>query len=344
MTLLRAPTVRPLISVSFGIARRAALVFALGLPAAPLALAQSPAPAAAAPAAAAPAAPLGEALQGDALRAYNDGKLLFGDGDAAGAIAKFRRAHELSKDARLLWNMAVCEKELRHYASAARLVSDYLAEAKNLSAESRSNAEQTREALRGFYSELTLQGVAPGARVTVDGVSAGTTPFRGPMPIDLGRRRVRIELDGYEPFERQVDVPGATPITLQVQLVKLRNSSTLSVASAGARDVISVDGKVVASGHWQGSLPPGAHAVRVTAPGKKAYEMQVELLGNSSKSLQVSLEDERKGLPVWAWVAGGAALAAGAGLGGYFLFRSDEREREVPRGQLGTVILPASFR
>ena len=277
------------------------------------------------------------------MKAYDDGKLLFGDGDAAGAIAKFRRAHELSKDARLLWNMAVCEKELRHYASAARLVGDYLAEAQNLSPESRSNAEQTREALRGIYSELTLQGVAPGARVTVDGASVGTTPFRGPMPIDLGRRRVRIELAGYELFERQVDVPGATPITLQVGLVKQRSSASLSVTSTGARDVISVDGKVVASGHWQGALPPGSHAVRVSAPGKKPYEAQLELLANGSKSLQISLEDERRGVPLWAWVAGGAAVAAGASIGGYFLFRSDERQRETPRGELGTVILPASF-
>lgn len=337
VALLRKSSVRPFLTSSFGLARRAALLFALGVPAAPVAHAQGTAPAAT-------TAPLGESLKGEALKAYNDGKLLFGDGDASGAIAKFRRAHELSKDARLLWNMAVCEKELRHYASAARLVGDYLAEAKNLSAESRSNAEQTREALRGFYSELTLAGVPAGARVTVDGLSAGTAPFRGPLPIDLGRRRVRVELEGFEPFERQIDVPGATPITLPVELVKLRNTSTLSVASTGARDVISVDGKVVASGHWQGTLPQGPHAVRVTAPGKKPYEAQLELLANSSKSLQVALEDERKGVPLWAWVAGGAAVAAGAGIGGYFLFRADERERETPRGQLGTVILPASFR
>lgn len=325
------------VAFSWGVARRTALVLALGLPATPAAFAQTPAPAAA-------AAPLAESLKGEALKAYNDGKLLFGDGDAAGAIAKFRRAHELSKDARLLWNMAVCEKELRHYASAARLVGEYLAEGNSLSAESRANAEQTREALRGFYSELTLEGVPAGARVTLDGASVGTTPFRGPMPIDLGRRRLRIELDGYEPFERQLDVPGATPISLPVQLVKQRNTSSLSVVSSGARDVISVDGKVVGSGRWQGPLAPGAHGVRVTAPGKKPYEAQLELAANSSKSLQIALEDERKGLPVWAWVAGGAVVAAGAGIGGYFLLRSDERERDVPRGQLGTVILPASFR
>jgi hypothetical protein len=270
--------------------------------------------------------------------------LLFEDGDAAGAIAKFRRAHELSKDPRLLWNMAVCEKELRRYASAARLVGQYLAEGKSISAESRANAEQTREALRGFYSELTLEGVGPGARVSVDGVSMGTTPFQGPMPIDLGRRRVRVELAGYEPFERQLDVPGATPITLKVQLVKQLSSSKLSVASAGARDVISIDGKVVGNGRWEGSLAKGVHVIRVTAPGKKAYETHLELAPGSSRSLQVALEDERKGLPLWVWVAGGAVAAAGAGVGGYFLFKPDDPGRETPRGKLGTVILPASFR
>jgi hypothetical protein len=128
-----------------------------------------------------------------------------------------------------------------------------------------------------------------------------------------------------------------------VQLVKQLSSSKLSVATTGARDVISIDGKVVGNGRWQGTLPQGAHVIRVTAPGKKAYETHLDLAAGSSWSLQVALEDERKGLPLWAWIAGGAAVAAGAGVGGYFLLKPDDPGRETPRGKLGTVILPASF-
>jgi len=286
---------------------------------------------------------LAESLTEEARQAYDAAKLLFDDGDANGAIAKFRRAHELSQDPRLLWNMAVCEKELRHYASAARLVARYLKEgADKISAESRSNAQATQEALRGFYSELTLKGVPAGAAVSIDGTSMGTAPLTGPVPVDLGRRRIRVELAGFAPFDSQLDVPGATPIELEVKLVRDPTSATVSVESAGPKDVITVDGKVVGSGRWQGSLPAGQHVIRVTAPGKKPYETHVQLTAKASRTLQVTLEDEG-GKPLWPWIAGGAAVLVGAGIGGYFLFKPEDEPGTPPQGKLGTVFLPLGF-
>jgi hypothetical protein len=287
---------------------------------------------------------LSESLSGEAKQAYDSAKLLFEDGDAAGAITKFRRAHELSKDPRLLWNMAVCEKELRHYAAAARLVNQYLEEgAGKISAESRQSALATQEALRGFYSELTLDKLPPGARVTIDGVSAGTSPLRGPIPVDLGRRRIRVERDGYEPFERQLEVPGSTPISLEVVLTPAQTSAALSIKSTGPKDVISIDGKAVGSGQWQGSLPAGEHTVRVTAPGKKPYEAHLQLVAKGSRSLQVTLEDEKKGA-LWPWLVAGGAVVVGASIGGYFLFRPEDEPGKAPQGKLGTIYLPAMLR
>lgn len=298
-------------------------------------------PAAAFAQSAATPAPLSETLKGEAKQAYDGAKLLFDDGDPAGAFTKFNRAYELSKEPRLLWNMAICEKELRHYASAARLVGRYLSEAgRTISAESRANALATQKALRGFYSELTLRSLPVGARVSVDGVSAGAAPLKDPVPVDLGQRRIRVELDGHEPFERQLDVPGATPVTLEVSLVPLKSASSLSVSTKGRTDVISVDGKVVGNGHWQGSLPAGEHVVRVTAPGKKAFQSHIQLSSGGSRTLEVTLEDEKKAA-VWPWLVGGAVLLAGAGVGGYFLLRPDNESGKVPQGDLGSIYLPA---
>jgi hypothetical protein len=284
---------------------------------------------------------LSESLKGEAKQAYDSGKLLFEDGDAAGAITKFRRAYELSKDPRLLWNAAVCEKELRHYAAAARLVTQYLNEGSGkISAESHDNAVATQQALRGFYSELTLEKLPPGARVSIDGVSVGTAPLQGPVPVDLGRRRVRVERDGFEPFERQLEVPGATPVSLEVVLAPSSTNGTLEVRSQGAHDIISIDGKAVGSGQWQGSLIAGEHVVRVTAAGKKPYESRVQLSIKGSRSLQVVLEDEKKGA-VWPWlVAGGAAVVVGASIGGYFLLKPKDEPGKAPEGALGTIHLP----
>src|ERR1700684_4579575 len=60
--------------------------------------------------------PLSQSLTGEAKAAYDAAKMLLGDGDFAGAAIKFRAAYDQSGDARLLWNIAACEKNRRHYA------------------------------------------------------------------------------------------------------------------------------------------------------------------------------------------------------------------------------------
>src|SRR5215217_2924669 len=85
---------------------------------------------------------LSETLTGAAKTEYDSGKLLYEDGDFAGAALKFQRAYELSGDARLLWNRAAAEKNLRHYAQVRTLVREYLAKGGPLvSPEERADAE-----------------------------------------------------------------------------------------------------------------------------------------------------------------------------------------------------------
>jgi hypothetical protein len=287
-------------------------------------------------------ASLGGSLTGEARAAYDAAKLLLEDGDASGALAKFRRAYEISHDARLLWNMAVCEKERRHYASAARLVTQYLNEdGARMSAENRQDAEATQAALRGFYSELTLEGLPADARVSVDGVHVATAPLEGPLPIDLGQRDILIELMGFEPVHLKLEVPGATPITQKVSLVPRKNSANLAV-NAGAKDIIALDGKVVGSGEWRDSVPAGTHVVRVSNPGKRPYINELRLEVGMSRSLDVVLQDEGGSKPLWPWIAGGAAILVGVGIGGYLLLKPDETS-PGPSGALGRVYLPLGF-
>src|SRR5438067_2397302 len=49
---------------------------------------------------------LGDSLTGPAKTEYDLGKILYRDGDFAGALVKFQKSYELSSDPRLLWNVA----------------------------------------------------------------------------------------------------------------------------------------------------------------------------------------------------------------------------------------------
>ncbi len=289
-------------------------------------------------------APLAQSLTGEAKAAYDSARLLFEDGDSPGALAKFSHSYDVSHDARLLWNMAACEKELRHYARAATLIGRYLKEGgKRLSSEQRQSALETQNALRAFYVKLQLNGVPDGAAVLVDGTEVGRGPLTEPLLVDLGARTLRVEQSGFEPNEQKLEVAGGGELELTVTLKPVPVESSvparLSVVSSGTQDIIAIDGKVLGSQRWQGPVAIGEHTVRVTAAHKKPYESHVQLLAGSTRSLQITLEDESHGSSAWPWVAGGAALAVGAVVGGYFLFKPQDTPGAHPEGKLSTLYL-----
>jgi hypothetical protein len=292
------------------------------------------------------ATPLAQSLTGEAKSAYDSARLLADDNDFAGALTKFKQAYDTSKDPRLLWDMAACEKELRHYARAATLVSLYLKEGVAvISVEQRQIATETQTAMRAFYSTVKLSGVRDGATVLVDGEALGRTPLPEPLLLDLGKRTLRVEAQGYQPFETSVDVPGNNQFEVAVVLTPTPVIGVvpprLSVTSSGERDIVSVDDKVMGSRHWEGVLSVGEHTVRVTAAHKKPYEVQLQLAPGSSRSLQVALADEGHSSTLWYLVAGGVTLTAGAIVGGYFLLRPKEQQPgSHPTGALTTVFLP----
>jgi len=288
--------------------------------------------------------PLSDALTGDAQVEYEAAKLLFSDGDLPGAATKFRRAYDLSKDPRLLWNIAVCEKEQRHYAKASSLVTQYLAEGVSmLAVDSRVQAEETLQSLRQFSSEVVFQNVPDGAKVLVDGGEVGTTPLGTPLFLDLGEHKLEVRVAGFLPFQTMLNVPGEKRLEVPVKLEKDTSSARLIVTTTQPKSVITVDGRVRGSDRWESGLAPGKHQVRVTAPGKQDYEVNVELAAQSSRTMEVTLKDKKRS--PWPWIAGGAAVVAGATVGAIFLFRENTAEVAGPEGDLDTIPLrfPGGF-
>jgi hypothetical protein len=67
--------------------------------------------------------------------------------------------------------------------------------------------------------------------------------------------------------------------------------------------------------------------------------VHVQLAAKGSRSLQVALEDEKKGA-LWPWLVAGGAVVVGASIGGYFLFKPEDEPGKAPQGKLGTIYLP----
>ncbi len=268
--------------------------------------------------------PLAESLSGQAKEDYSAALILYDDGDYAGAVVKFLSAYDASKDARLLWNAAACQKSLRHYAKAMILVRRYLeAGASRISDASRKEAETFLDAVTPLTARLSVVTGEPDAQVFVDKELVGTTPLVEALFVDLGQREVVIRKEGYEPFTTVVKVTGSHDVKVTATLKKIVHQGHVTV-HARPGDTISFDGHGVGSGTWEATVPSGGHTVRVTAPGKVAYQSELLLQDGQTRRLDVSLKDEPGGIPAWLWIAGSTVVAAGAATAGYFIFRSTD--------------------
>jgi hypothetical protein len=310
---------------------RPAWVLALAL-ASPFASAQSAAPGT-------PSAPLVESLTGRAKEAYESAKVLINNHDWAGAYTKFQQAYDLSKDPRLLFNMAVCARDMREYARTEQLLVRYKQEAgKNLSTDDAAQVDAALATVRALVARVKLDVNEEGAAVAVDGNPAGTTPLAAPLVVDLGKHTLSVSKQGFEPVGRTIESVGGSESTITITLVPQVHAARLAVVAELGATVI-VDKKQVGTDRFDGSLTPGTHEIQVTAPGKKPYTSLVELRDGESRTLQVTLATEAHAAPVWPWIVGGAVIAAGAAVGGYFLFRPHDERGSVPPGSLGTVDL-----
>lgn len=296
------------------------------------ALAQAPStPPEAPPAAASPApesspAPLSDSLTGSAKEAYDSGKQLYRTGDFAGALLQFERAYDLSSDARLLWNVAICEKNLHHYARARKVLERYQIEAgPQLTEQNRKDAKDLSAALSKFVSTLRVSVTEPGASIFIDDEQVGKSPLAEPLLVDMGPRRIRVIKKGFVDFDERRVLLGETDTALDVKLKADVREGRL-IITAGKDDVIRLDGKVIGQGQWDGKLRTGGHTLRVTAPGMKPYQSEVIVQDDSVRRIQITLDPEaRGGIPTWLLITGGAVLAAGLGVGaGYAIFKAGE--------------------
>jgi hypothetical protein len=287
-----------------------------------------------------PQAPLHDTLTGPAKAAYESATILVNNGDYAGALAKYEQAYAASRDPRLLFNMAVCARSLRAYARMRGLLLRYRKEAAaTMSDEDRGEVEAALAAIRGLVASVKLTVNEDGAAVAVDGESAGTTPLGGDLVLDLGKHVVSVKKPGFDPVERPLEISGGDRETaVSVALVPAKTGGNLVVSSDDAA-LVAIDDAIVQHGRFDGEVTAGTHRVRVTEAGKVPYDARIEIQTGETRTLVIALENEHgaQGAPVWPWIVAGAAVVAGATVGGYFLFQSHTAASPPPSGALGSV-------
>jgi hypothetical protein len=283
--------------------------------------------------------PLGETLKGDAKAAYEEARRLFKAGDYKASLDALERAQKLSPDPRLFWNMAACENKLGHHAKAITLVEKYLAAGGGiLSDAERKEATDFIVAMQTLVGTVTVSSPLEGVELAIDDEIVGATPFARPLYVDAGEHRIRMRHAGYKEATRTETVPAGGTAAWTLEMTKDVHEGRI-VVTAGSGESIWLDGELVGTTQWGSNVASGKHTVLVTATGKKSREQAVDIHDGDVKTIDVHLQ-ESSGSNTWIYVSGGALLAAGAVVGGYFLFKGSATPQPDPKGTLGTFSFP----
>lgn len=164
--------------------------------------------------------------------------------------------------------------KLKRYAEALGLLRRFAAAADAGDA----NQTKTLELIKGIEAQhvgqLVLSTSEVGARVTLDGVELGTSPL-GPLVVDTGKHRLRVEKEGFVPLEQEFSVAPGQPTDISLDL----------------KPVILLLDQRAANARPRSSGPEGARSA-------------------SSRSAPASPDRTRHG-PRWpVFVAGGVTVAA----------------------------------
>jgi hypothetical protein len=260
-----------------------------------------------------------ESLSGDAQAAFDEGTALFNRKRYAESRAAFERAAALGGDARVLFNVAVCEKELGHYARAVARLRESLARGGNeLPRSYRQQVDDTIALFLPFVGQLGVDTSQPGALVYLDGEPLGRTPLPSRVEVDVGTHLLAAREDGFVEASQQVDVP-PDGITVHLVLTPARDAvaapgappAHLRITTDEPASEIFLDGQKQGIGGFEGAVTAGTHQLEVIARGTPGYAMSLKLAPGEGKAVRIQLP-HRIEVPTWVWIVGGAVIAAGA--------------------------------
>lgn len=372
--------------------------------------AQGPKPPAAAKAKPVKKKSLKESLKGEALDAFNRGVELYKNQNFEGAKAEFEQAYSLSKDPRLLFNMAIAERDSKRYSRAVARLEQLLKEGDELSDKDKQDARDLLDGLKQYTAPITVTVNEPGATILVDDIEVGKSPLDKPLVVDVGERNFVVRKAGFLDLSKRLTVSGGKADKLDLTLEASLKKGTLSVKATGAPsatvvvdgveqgvapwtgevsadkhtveirakgfvtesrtetvafkgttaievalrpdqgkvrvetdkpdNLINIDNQEVGKGTWEGTLPSGTHALKVTRSGAEPHTSQIFVQTDQISKVQVTLRS-KGGVPWYAWVIGGGVLIGG-GVATYFLTRPGTKDPQP--GTIDPKIVPVFYR
>jgi hypothetical protein len=251
---------------------------------------------------------VGAPASADVQQDIEAGKQFTIDRDFGSAWLRFSHAYEVTRDPKLLVEMAGCERSMQQYARAARYLEQAFASPPpGLSAAEASDAHALYNAVLPSLGHVRVSVDPPGASIAVDDVVIGQAPLSGEVLVDPGERRFRITKPGFVEFTSSITTAGGEQKLLDVKLQPAVIDGRVRIHTSPKNTVI-IDG-VVGYGNWDGHVTAGPHSLKISAPGMHSFEPDLVVAPNMSHTFDVTLQPDTGG-PVALWITGGAVVVA----------------------------------
>lgn len=170
------------------------------------------------------------------------------------ARTSFNAAFEASRNPRVLFNVAVCEKNMTRYARAIDIFKRELAEGKGvLSAEEEAEIRAQISGLERFVTQLTIDVNEPGADIYVDEAKVGVSPLTASVNAPVGERHVRVSKVGFADARETVELKAGTGTKLTLKLTPMQKTSLVNIEVVGPKTAtVKVDGREVGPAPYKG--------------------------------------------------------------------------------------------
>jgi hypothetical protein len=160
-------------------------------------------------------------------------------------------------------NIAICLRELGRFDEALDAYRELLKAYPEVAPAERQSIMDDIAQLARFLGEIELK-TASGVTIFVDGRERGTTPLEHPLVVAVGTRSIRLVKAGFAPYEMRVTVASGEATRLAAELTVVAEVGRVRVREASGRKAdVAVDGVVVGTTPWEGSLSVGEHALRL---------------------------------------------------------------------------------
>ena len=216
-----------------------------------------------------------DALDAEAKADFDAGAQLFRQGQVREAREAFLAAYARSNEPRVLFNVAVCDKQLGHHAQAIATFKKSLAAADRPLP--REYIERTAEALatlRRYVATVTVDASVEGAVVRVDGEVVRDNP----IDVDAGSHVVTASKDGFETATTTLTVKAGDAPRVALALTPSSSPGMARLSCVGEPTCeLRIGDEVIGRGNASVSRTTGSYVIRAFASGRLWSERRVEM-------------------------------------------------------------------